>query len=152
MFYARINLDGTLARYPYTVTDLRFETPNTSFPSQLSADDLSDFGLVPVALTEQPALDYTKNVERSAVNQRAGWIETWLVSDASPAEVSERMYNKARAVRVKRNDMLTDSDGTQIADAPVNQAAWAGYRQALRDISGQPGFPWTITWPEAPTV
>lgn len=57
---------------------------------------------------------------------------------------------KAEAVREERNNKLKNSDWTQVVDAPVDQAAWATYRQELRDISKQSGFPWDITWPEKP--
>ena len=56
----------------------------------------------------------------------------------------------AAAARSKRNTLLSQSDWTQIPDAPVDQAAWATYRQALRDITSQEGFPEAITWPVAP--
>jgi Phage tail assembly chaperone protein len=36
-----------------------------------------------------------------------------------------------------------------LTDAPVNKAAWATYRQALRDVTAQTGFPWTVEWPVA---
>jgi hypothetical protein len=52
--------------------------------------------------------------------------------------------------KAKRNTLLQRSDWTQIADVPVDQAAWASYRQALRDITTQVGFPEQINWPEAP--
>ena len=55
---------------------------------------------------------------------------------------------QAKAVRADRNKRLADSDWTQVADAPVDKAAWATYRQALRDITNQNGFPWNIQWPE----
>jgi len=58
-------------------------------------------------------------------------------------DVDNRTAAEARA---KRDDLLTDSDWTQVADAPVDQAAWAVYRQALRDIPSQEGFPNTINW------
>ena len=57
---------------------------------------------------------------------------------------------QAKSVRATRGEKLADSDWTQVADAPVDKAVWATYRQALRDITGQSGFPWTITWPESP--
>jgi hypothetical protein len=57
---------------------------------------------------------------------------------------------QATSIRATRNKKLNDTDWTQVADAPVDQAVWATYRQALRDISGQEGFPWTITWPTQP--
>ena len=57
---------------------------------------------------------------------------------------------KAAEVRVERNVKLVKTDWTQIADCTVDKAAWATYRQALRDIPAQAGFPQTITWPDAP--
>lgn len=57
---------------------------------------------------------------------------------------------QAGSVREQRNQKLKDSDWTQVADAPVDKAAWATYRQALRDISAQTGFPWEVTWPTQP--
>jgi len=57
---------------------------------------------------------------------------------------------QASVVRQSRSDRLADCDWTQVADSPVDKAVWATYRQALRDITTQDGFPWTITWPDAP--
>lgn len=56
----------------------------------------------------------------------------------------------ARQARMQRNWLLQASDWTQVADAPVNQTAWADYRQELREVPQQPGFPQTINWPEIP--
>ena len=58
--------------------------------------------------------------------------------------------DQATSVRASRTQMLKDSDWTQIADSTADKAAWATYRQALRDISSQAGFPWTIDWPVQP--
>jgi len=58
--------------------------------------------------------------------------------------------DQAKSVRTIRNDMLKDSDWTQITDATADKTAWAVYRMTLRDITEQAGFPWTITWPDAP--
>ena len=52
--------------------------------------------------------------------------------------------------RKKRDQLLADSDWTQVPDAPVDQAAWATYRQALRDVPQQTGFPTDINWPAKP--
>lgn len=53
-------------------------------------------------------------------------------------------------VRSYRDMLLVSSDWTQVADAPVDQAAWAVYRQALRDITLQEGFPEDVSWPTKP--
>ncbi len=52
-------------------------------------------------------------------------------------------------VRADRNARLAASDWTQLPDAPVDAAAWATYRQALRDVTQQPD-PFNITWPQEP--
>jgi len=57
---------------------------------------------------------------------------------------------QAKSVRDTRNQKLKDSDWTQVADAPVDKAAWATHRQALRDVPQQAGFPWNIQWPVKP--
>ena len=62
----------------------------------------------------------------------------------------------AEAVRKRRGELLMASDWTQGKDATARitkaqQAAWAQYRQALCDITKQPGFPFKITWPTPPT-
>jgi hypothetical protein len=56
----------------------------------------------------------------------------------------------ATQARTQRDAMLTASDWTQVADAPVDQSAWATYRQALRDVPNQAGFPENINWPTRP--
>jgi len=53
----------------------------------------------------------------------------------------------AGEARLTRNKMLEDCDWTQLPDAPVDKEAWAAYRQALRDITEQDGFPEDVEWP-----
>ena len=53
-------------------------------------------------------------------------------------------------VRADRDRLLAGSDWTQVADAPVDAAAWATYRQQLRDIPQDFASPDDVVWPEAP--
>jgi hypothetical protein len=58
----------------------------------------------------------------------------------------------ADRVRGERNMRLLTSDWTQLPDVPVEtKEQWAIYRQALRDVTNQPGFPHDVVWPVAPT-
>lgn len=58
---------------------------------------------------------------------------------------------RAKAVRADRNTRLKDCDWTQLADSSGQvKAAYVQYRQALRDVPAQAGFPWNVTWPVAP--
>jgi hypothetical protein len=57
---------------------------------------------------------------------------------------------RAVIIRQERSAKLKECDWTQAADSPVNKETWATYRQSLRDVPTQEGFPWTITWPTEP--
>jgi hypothetical protein len=71
-------------------------------------------------------------------------------SFSEPPEPPVDLEKLAAQIRAQRDQLLTASDWTQMPDAPVDQAAWATYRQALRDIPQQAGFPTDITWPTKP--
>lgn len=65
----------------------------------------------------------------------------------------EEIKRLANGARDKRNRLLAECDWTQTVDSPLSneqKAAWATYRQALRDVPEQPGFPYDIKWPERP--
>ena len=71
--------------------------------------------------------------------------------DAMEAEWVAGANDRAAAdIRTERDIKLTQSDWTQVADAPVDKASWATYRQALRDIPSQAGFPNEVIWPVEP--
>lgn len=75
--------------------------------------------------------------------------------DATAAEQesaykAQKDAEQAAAVRADRKNRLAECDWTQVADAPVDKAVWATYRQALRDITKQAGFPWQVSWPDQP--
>ena len=57
----------------------------------------------------------------------------------------------AAAIRAERDALLAATDWTQLPDVPEEtRALWADYRQALRDVPQQDGFPHDINWPEKP--
>ncbi len=57
-----------------------------------------------------------------------------------------------REARARRQTLISASDWTQLPDVLIaTKEAWATYRQALRDITTQPGFPFDIVWPAPPT-
>ena len=88
---------------------------------------------------------------RDGVEQMDGkWYTKYSVADLDAEGIAAKDAEQAKSVREQRNQKLKDSDWTQVADAPVDQAAWAAYRQALRDIPSQQGFPWDVQWPTQP--
>ena len=100
--------------------------------------------------------------QRDGVEQIEGkWYTKYILgpvfTDGETTAAEQEAAYKARKdaeqaanVRRQRTEMLKDCDWTQIADSTADKAVWATYRQALRDITAQSGFPWTITWPESP--
>ena len=65
----------------------------------------------------------------------------------------EEVPETAEEARAKRDKLLAATDWTQVLDAPIDEdtkAAYRAYRQALRDVPQQEGFPETIIWPELP--
>ena len=135
----------------YTIGQLRRDNSQVSFPKSIPDDTLAEYDVYPLTATQQPQVDHTKNVtEGTAVQVDGNWTQVWTVSDATPEEIEQRTNDQANNVRAARNQRLADSDWTQLPDAPVDQAAWTAYRQALRDVTDQPGFPWAVEWPDAP--
>jgi hypothetical protein len=77
-------------------------------------------------------------------------VEAWL----SLAR-QEEYTTLASQIRADRNRLLAATDRTQLPDAPEDKDiknAYKSYRQALRDIPEQDGFPYNITFPEAPAA
>ena len=142
--------------------------PNTSMPQQLTESLINDFGADVVFEGPQASggtvYQYS---QRDGVEQVNGkWYTKYVLGPVfadttvdgvtTTAAEHEAAYKavkdaeQASAVRKSRGDKLAESDWTQVADAPVDKAVWATYRQALRDITTQEGFPWSVTWPDAP--
>ena len=74
----------------------------------------------------------------------------WTQMKTAEQLETERLEQLATAARSQRDALLSQSDWTQVPDAPVDQQAWADYRQALRDVPEQAGFPTDIDWPSKP--
>ena len=137
----------------YTIGQLRKDNPNTSFPKNIPESILKDYGVYPVVVGNKPSFDevYQKlelNTEATLVNNV--WTYEWSVKNKTAEELATYVENLKGEVRSKRNQLLQACDWTQLADASVDSLAWANYRQALRDVPQQAGFPTNVTWPTEP--
>jgi hypothetical protein len=144
--------------------------PSTSFTQQISAETLDAFGADVVfegpQATGGDVYQYSQAAGVELIDGK--WFtkhilgpvfidrEATETEPAQTAEEQEAAYkatkdaDQAKSIRSSRNDKLKECDWTQVADAPVDKVLWATYRQELRDISSQVGFPWIITWPTQP--
>lgn len=143
--YARIEND-TLVEWP--ITNLRGRLPQVSFAEVINNDNLPEgFVYVPNAVVPTYDTETHSIVLGDPALVDGIWTQEYTVVTLSEEELQHRLYNNSESVRLERNLKLTASDWTQVADAPVDKNAWATYRQALRDITTQDGFPYNIVWP-----
>ena len=79
------------------------------------------------------------------------WVYTVEVQSKSAEEIAADVASKSAQVRAQRDALLSACDWTQLPDVTIpKKAEWATYRQALRDVPAQAGFPWNIQWPIQP--
>lgn len=146
-------IDNSVKAFPYGAFELMRDNPNTSFPEQMSDEVLLRFNIYPVTIQDvpKPFDPITQNaVVVKPVFVDGKWVQTWNITPASATEVEQRLNSLASDIRETRKSLLTQTDWTQVSDTPVDKAVWAIYRQALRDITAQSGFPTNVTWPIKP--
>lgn len=146
MFYFLNQPEGRSV-YPYTLTDLRFDNRSVTFPADISDDLAAQYHCYPVQPVEPvKAPEGKKNVRTLPENVDGIWAERWELADLTAEEIDAQWS----AVRDERNARLSACDWTQLADAPLSDAAkadWATYRQALRDLPATQTDPFDIVWP-----
>ena len=151
-----------------TEQEFRAMFPNTGFPAQLTADIISEFGGDVVLEGPQASGgDHYQYSQRQGVEQIDGkWYTKYVLGpvftdrdvgggNILTAAEQEANYKaqkdteQANSVRQSRNSMLAATDWRFCSDLTPSQE-WKDYRQALRDVPSQPGFPWDIQWPTQP--
>lgn len=128
----------------YTIGQLRRDNPQTSFPRDIPADVLAEFNVYKVKQTPAPEIDSKTHRHTQTVQLVDGeWTQVW--------DVVQLHLDQAEAnIRAHRDYLLQDSgwivSRSYERGEPV-PADWAKYRQALRDVTLQEGFPYIVIWP-----
>jgi len=128
----------------YSIGQLRRDNPNTSFPKVPSDALLADWGVYPYTVQDQPTVDYmTQTIKQTALAEVNGaWTQGWEVINL-PVE------DAGRNIRNHRDNLLSQTDWMAMSDNTMSHEM-ATYRQALRDVTAQPGFPFAVEWPTKP--
>ncbi len=151
MYYAKQTDDG------FQITVLKVLFPETSFPDTgPDANWLADSGVYPV----EEHLYFDANVyKRNGIDPtlRDGTVYTAelvaLTDEDKAQREADRLAQLASVAREQRNQLLAESDWTQLADyVGADKKAWVAYRKALREITKQADFPESTVWPTAPGV
>lgn len=138
-------VDGSPVQYSYW--HLKQEIPNLVIPEVVEDSHYEEWGVLPCEVDPVPDFDkfsHTCGYGDFYQTDDGAWHCAWSIS-RMPEEIA------VRNTREERNRLLQESDWTQLADAPVDSAAWAEYRQQLRDLPQQQGFPYSVVWPTEPT-
>jgi len=127
------------------------QTQGAVFGAPLTEEFINQYGGDIVLEGPQASPTRYQTAYRDGVQQIDGsWYTKYSVADMDADAIAAKDAEQAKSVREQRTTKLAESDWTQLTDAPVNSALWATYRQALRNVPTQTGFPWDITWPDAP--
>lgn len=134
--------------------EVRSLYPNTSFPKTWSPELVEELGLDPVFETPTPATTVYQTAFKNGVEQVAGkWVWKWSISEMDDEAKAAKDAETAKNVRTTRDRLLAEGDWMVIKAAETGiplAADWATYRQALRNVPSQAGFPHNVTWPAKP--
>jgi hypothetical protein len=141
---------------------------NTSLPRTWTAATLQGLKLEAVLEAPKPTTGQYQTVARNGVEQDANgnWITAWAVremfadytdddgvthtkAEQEAAYQAKLDADAAQAVRTQRDALLAETDYLALSDNTLS-ADMASYRQSLRDITNQAGFPHEVTWPVKP--
>ena len=133
---------GEVEQFPYTLGHLRRDHPNTSFPKYVLDDVLASYNVFRVQNSAKP--DYNTDTQFLQSDDAptlvdGSWVFGFTVVNKSQAAAEE-------CIRMKRDGLLEETDWWAVSDR-TRTAEQTAYRQALRDITSQAGFPFSVTWP-----
>ena len=151
--YAKI-VDNSVVEYPYSVTQLKNDNPNTSYPSGMTDEMLQSHGLYLVSEAARPSYDVkTQKLVRDTTPTLVDgvWTIGWTVTSQTDEEIA--YYNEFVEIenRGNRDGLLKDTDWWASSDLTMT-AEQIAYRQALRDITTHANWPHLedADWPTKP--
>lgn len=133
----------------YTLGQLRRDNPQTSFPKSIPDDLLASYDVYPYTRPSVPEYDNLawRLIEDAFTQDAQGNWSLPYKLEALPLEDAQRN------VRSRRDSLLAECDWVVIMHTEKGTnipMEWEVYRQALRDITEQAGFPYEVTWPTKP--
>ena len=142
---------NTFIRHIFDVAPTQWDADNYCYARRLTPEQAAHFGVHKKQIVTPPYFDPATQVreEGPAVLIDGVWTQTYTVSDLDADASAAKVGAQWDVIRAERNKLLADCDWTQLPDASADVAAWAAYRQALRDITSQAN-PFEVVWPTAP--
>lgn len=147
--YARV-INGVVDLYPTSIPHLFNQGIVQSLNPTQTELDAANIVKVEQVTGKPPHNEF--NYDVNLIQKPNGaWVEEWVQIETSEQEKQNRINLHSQHMIDARNRLLQLCDWTQLPDAPIaNKQEWAAYRQALRDVPAQAGFPFEINWPALP--
>ena len=151
MWYVQAQGD-TFIRHIFDVEPTQWDADNYCYARRLTEEQVEHFGVHKKQIVTPPYHDpATQSLEEGPALLIDGvWTQNYTVTDLDADTAAAKVEAQWPIIRAERNRLLVESDWTQLPDAPVDAAAWATYRQALRDVTKQAN-PFAVIWPESPS-
>ena len=154
MWYVQAQGD-TFIRHIFDAEPTQWDEDNYCYARRLTPEQVERFGVHKKKIVTPPYFNPATQVreESPSVLIDGIWTQSYIVSDLDPSAVTANTEAQWSNIRSERNRLLVACDWTQLPDAAltnIQTAAWAIYRQSLRDITQQAN-PFNIVWPEIPS-
>jgi len=109
--YVLLDEEGVVARWPYAITDLRRDNPDTSFPVEPSNECLAGFNVFPVTPAAQPEASLIERIDHAdPVLTDGEWVQQWSVEPLPLADAKAVLWARAKAKR----ESITDAPGAMV--------------------------------------
>lgn len=147
-----ILVNGNQYTYPYSQDQLRRDNPGVSFPMEMTDETCAAFNVYPVNVKPIPTYDSRSQAvtQQDPIQINGEWTQDWNVMELSDEEKQQIIQDNGSNVRVQRDMLLAETDWYVIKSLETGNPVPANvlvYRQALRDITLQEGFPFDVVWP-----
>ena len=138
--------------------DLYYKYPNISFPKPLTPYVIDTYGLEVILQGPQPQTTppYETVVRQGIEEIKGKWFTKYVIGPIFNNQEEEDSYRlnidtqASDGIRNTRNSLISKSEWMGCSDVIMSDE-WREYRQELRDITTQKGFPHNVEWPEEPT-
>lgn len=156
--FVKLNENFEIEQYPYTLDMFRNDNKNKSLPKTLNDVFLQQRNVFHVYDDIIPDFDtITEYCERKSNpifdDEKNIWIIEWDVKQKTPERIQAEKEILENEIRKNRDKFLMETDWIVSKSLELGQeipTEWKTYRQSLRDITKQSGFPYSIEWPSKP--
>ncbi len=154
MKYVQVK-DGVFIRHIFDVEPTQWDENNYCYARKLDSERAQLFGVSKLQVVTPPYYNPAtqRRIECDAVLVNGVWTQVYAVEQLTGEEVAVAYAETATRIREERDRYLARTDWwvsktTEVGD--ILSTDKRSYRQSLRDITGQAGFPWEVVWPEHP--